>query len=182
MPVQATRTRTARHHANNLSIAYPRLGVQYLNTEREPIRMPEFENLAGSPEICHGIRDSDFGRIRPPYGPTIRHYNRRMERKRIDLSGNAGPKKTAESRGQSGGGSSPAEKKKNVILLSVAGVFFLVAGYIVYANFFATPQVTETAPPEVEAVFDQAAKVPPPPEDEKPLPEPGIGKKMSPGG
>ena len=108
-----------------------------------------------------------------------------MERKRIDLSGNQSKTKSAETtggRGSAGAAATPAAKKKNLILLSIAGACFLIASYVVYANFFASPEVTEIAPPEVEAVFDQAAKVPPPPEDEKPLPEPGIGKKMSPGG
>ncbi len=78
---------------------------------------------------------------------------------------------------------SSGDKKKNLILLTVAGVVFLVAGYIVYANYIATPKAPpEAAAPVVDAAFDQAAKQPAPPPDNQPLPERGGGKHVTPGG
>ena len=101
-----------------------------------------------------------------------------MERKRIDLAG--GPEKPASAAARSGGTStSAADKKKNMILLSVAGVAFVVAAYFIYANYFTTPAAPVAATPEIESTFTQAAKVPPPPADSQPMPEPGIGKRLN---
>lgn len=101
-----------------------------------------------------------------------------MERKRIDLAG--GPSKATAKPGRAGGaGAAPADKKKNMILLSVAGVAFVVAAYFIYANYFTTPAAPVAATPEIESTFTEAAKVPPPAADSQPMPEPGIGKRLN---
>ena len=100
-----------------------------------------------------------------------------MERTRIDLAGSRARDGASAARGADGGPTS-AEKRKNLILLAVAGVILLVAGYLIFASYFSTGSApADTGELAVDSTFEEATKSPPPPEDNQPLPEPGIGKR-----
>lgn len=99
-----------------------------------------------------------------------------MERNRIDLSGGAKP----STAGRDPKPPSAGDKKKNAILLSIAAGAFVVAAYFIYANYIATPGApAEVQSPQIDAVFEDAAETPPPPEPEGTW-EQGGGKRASP--
>jgi len=99
-----------------------------------------------------------------------------MERTRIDLSGGAKPQTT----GRGPKSETTGDKKKNLILLGVAGGAFLIAAYFIYANYLATPGAPpDVESPQVDSVFEAAAANPPPPEPQGTW-EQGGGKRASP--
>lgn len=103
-----------------------------------------------------------------------------MAHKRIDLGGSPASSSTSGTRGGSRGSGGGEDKKKNLILLSIAGVAFAIAGYFIYSSFFAVPPAPEESSPEVEQAFDNAVQ-PPPPADSQPMNfEPGSGKRSYP--
>lgn len=96
-----------------------------------------------------------------------------MAHQRFDLAGGGASAK----QGRPSKAAAGDDRKKNIILLSIAGVAFAVAGYFIFTTFFGAPAAPAETTPAMEEAFEKAVQ-PPPPADSQPMTgEPGSGKR-----
>jgi flagellar basal body-associated protein FliL len=97
-----------------------------------------------------------------------------MAHKRIDIGASAPAAGAVPAPRRAASGD---DRKKNIILLSIAGVAFAIAGYFIYSTFFGDPGAPADTSPATEQAFQNAVQPPPPADSEPMVSPPGSGKQ-----